>query len=121
MIASVPRLNADMALRIFRVAVRGHFHDLDAEQRAVLVAEADNYEIFKSAYTAHGTLTYESNLVAFSFRYEIRSSDESAVDAEDRVIEAGLAKARASLDLMGVGYRHLRGTATDMASVWSDG
>ena len=110
-----------MALRIFRVVVRGHFHDLDEEQRAVLVAEADNYEIFKSAYTADGTLTYEPNLVAFSFRYEMRSSDELAAEAEDRVIDAALGKARASLDVMGVGYRHLRATATDMASVWSDG
>ena len=109
-----------MSLRIFRVVVRGHFHDLDEEQRALLVAEADNYEIFKSAYTADGTLTYEPNLVAFSFRYEVRDSEDSAADAEDRVIEAALAKARASLDVMGVGYRHLRGTATDMTSVWSE-
>lgn len=110
-----------MTLRIFRVVVRGHFHDLDEEQRAVLVAEADNYEIFKSAYTADGTLTYEPNLVAFSFRYEMRRSDESAADAEDRAVEAALAKARAALDVMGVGYRHLRATATDMASIWSEG
>jgi hypothetical protein len=26
-----------------------------------------------------------------------------------------------ALDVMGVGYRHLRATATDMASIWSDG
>jgi hypothetical protein len=109
-----------MATHIFRVVVRGHFHGLDDEQRAVLVAEAENYEIFKSAYTAAGTLTYEPNLVAFSFRYEIRDSDDSSAGAEERVIEAALAKARASLETMGVDFRHLRATATDMASVWSD-
>jgi hypothetical protein len=107
-------------VRIFRVVVRGHFHDLDAEQRANLVAQADNYEIFKSAYTADGTLTYEPNLVAFSFRYEIRDADDSPAGAEDRVIDAALAKARASLAVMGVDYRHLRATATDMASVWTE-
>ena len=108
-----------MAVRIFRVVVRGHFHGLDAEQRANLVAAAPNYEIFKSAYTADGTLTYEPNLVAFSFRYEIRDSDDSPAGAEDRVIEVAMAKARASLETMGVDYRHLRATATDMRSVWS--
>jgi Family of unknown function (DUF6204) len=108
-----------MPTRIFRVVVRGHFHGLDAEQRANLVAEAPNYEIFKSAYTAGGTLTYEPNLVAFSFRYEVRDTDDSAAGAENRVIETALAKARVSLDAMGVDYRHLRATATDMARVWS--
>jgi hypothetical protein len=102
------------------VVVRGHFHDLDAQQRANLKAQADNYEIFKAAYTADGTLTYEPSLVAFSFRYEIRDSDESPAGAEDRVIEAAMAKARVSLDTMGVDYRHLRATATDMATVWSE-
>jgi len=108
-----------MATRIFRVVVRGHFHGLDAEQRANLVAEAPNYDIFRSAFTADGTLTYEPNLVAFSFRYEVRDSDDPPAGAEDRVIEAAVAKARASLDAMGVDYRHLRATATDMATVWS--
>lgn len=108
-----------MAVRIFRVVVRGHFHDLDAEPRAILVAEAPNYEIFKSAHTADGTLTYEPNLVAFSFRYEIRDSDDSPEGAAERVMEEAMAKARASLDTMGVDHRHLRATATDMGSVWS--
>jgi hypothetical protein len=99
--------------------VRGHFQGLDAEQRTNLVAEAPNYDIFKSAYTANGTLTYEPNLVAFSFRYEVRDSDDAPEGAERRVIEVAVAKARASLDAMGVDYRHLRATATDMATVWS--
>jgi hypothetical protein len=108
-----------MGTRIFRVVVRGHFHGLDAEQRANLVAEAPNYEIFKAAYTTDGTLTYEPNLVAFSFRYEVRDSEDPPDRAEDRVIEVAVAKTRASLDAMGVDYRHLRATATDMATVWS--
>ncbi len=108
-----------MAVRIFRVVVRGHFHDLDPEQRANLSAQAENYEIFKSAYTAEGTLTYERNLVAFSFRYELRDTDDSPAGAEDRVVEAALAKARAALETIGVDYRHLRANATDMSTVWS--
>jgi hypothetical protein len=108
-----------MPTRIFRVVIRGHFHDLDPEQRAALVADADNHEIFKAAYTAEGTLTYEPNLVAFSFRYEMRETDDETADPAAGLIEAGLAKARASLDAMGIDYRHLRGTATNMASVWT--
>ncbi len=108
-----------MAVRIFRVVVRGHFHDLDPRQRSILLAEAPNHEIFRSAYTADGTLTYEPNLVAFSFRYEIRDSDDPPAGAEDRVIEVAMARTRASLEAMGVDHRHLRATATDMASVWS--
>jgi hypothetical protein len=108
-----------MSTRIFRVVVRGHFHDLDSEQRENLLAAAANHDIFKSAYTAAGTLTYEPNLVAFSFRYELRDSDDAPVGAEERVIEAAMAKARESLDIMGVDHRHLRATATNMSDVWS--
>lgn len=108
-----------MPTRIFRVVVRGHFHALDDEQRAVLGAEAGEHEIFKARYTRDGTFTYEPNLVAFSFRYELRSSEDSEADAEQLVIEAAMDAARASLRAMGIEHRHLRATATDMASVWS--
>ncbi len=110
-----------MATRIYRVVVRGHFHGLDEEQRANLRAAAADHEIFKSAYTRDGTLTYEPNLVAFSFRYEMREPDDTLSDAEaeSAVIDAAKAKARASLDVMGVEHRHLRATATNMADVWS--
>ena len=107
--------------RIFRVVVRGHFHGLDAEQRERLRAAAGDYEIFKAAYTRDGTLTYEPNLVAFSFRYELRDTDYPPAEAEARVVEIALAKARESLAIMGVDHRHLRATATDMATVWAPG
>jgi hypothetical protein len=110
-----------MAIRIYRVVVRGHFHGLDEEQRANLRAAAPDHEIFKSAYTRDGTLTYEPNLVAFSFRYEIREADDALSDAEAEhaVIDAAKAKSRASLEAMGVDHRHLRATATNMANVWT--
>jgi hypothetical protein len=108
-----------MSTRIFRVVVRGHFHRLDSEQRENLRAAAGNHEIFKSAYTAEGTLTYEPNLVAFSFRYELRDSDDPPAGAKERVTEVAMGKAREALDIMGVERRHLRATATDMSDVWS--
>lgn len=63
--------DAWVGTRIFRIVVRGHFHGLDAEQRANL-----------------------------------------------RAAEIALDRARASLTAMGVDHRHLRATATNMASVW---
>lgn len=108
-----------MATRIFRVVVRGHFYGLDARQQANLRAAAGDHEIFKSSYTREGTLTYEPNLVAFSFRFELRDTDsETDAEAEQRVTEIALDRARASLATMGVDHRHLRATATNMASVW---
>ncbi len=110
-----------MATRIYRVVVRGHFHGLDEEQRTNLRAAAPDYEIFKSAYTREGTLSYEPNLVAFSFRYELRDTDASLTEAEAEtaVSEAAMERARRSLAEMGVGHRHLRSTTTNMANVWS--
>ena len=107
-----------MSTHIFRVVVRGHFHDLSDDARALLLAELDDHDIFKARYTAEGSLTYERNLVAFSFRYEARQRDDVADDAEARAIETALAKASASLDALGVEHRHLRATATNMASMW---
>ena len=107
-----------VSTHIFRVVVRGHFHDLSAPARDRLLAELDDHDIFKARYSAAGSLTYERNLVAFSFRYEVRERDDAAADAEARAIEASLAKASASLAELGVEHRHLRATATDMASMW---
>ena len=107
-----------MSIHIFRVVVRGHFHDLDDAARALLLAELDDHDIFKASYTADGSFTYESNLVAFSFRYEVRERDDVAADAEARAIELGLEKAATSLEAISVGHRHLRATATNMASMW---
>ena len=107
-----------MSTHIFRVVVRGHFHDLSDDARALLLAELDDHDIFKASYTADGSFTYERNLVAFSFRYEVRERDEVTADAEAGAIELGLAKAAASLDAIGVEHRHLRATATNMASMW---
>ena len=105
-------------MRIFRVVVRGHFHDLTVEQRDALLAAADDHEIFKARYTREGSLTYEPNLVAFSFRYELRVSDDDADQPEHWATETAMEKATAALGAMGIGFRHLRATTTDMASVW---
>lgn len=111
-----------MSVRVYRVVVRGHFEDLSAEQRAALLAEADEHSFHAVAYTEWGTFIYEPNLVAFNFRYEVRLDDQvepgDAAEAPDPVA-IGLAKAQASLAEWGLGHKRLSASATDMSQVWS--
>lgn len=106
-----------MSVSVHRVVVRGHFADLTAEQRAALLAEADEHSFHKVAYTEWGTFIYEPNLVAFNFRYEVRIDSDD--DTPPNPVEVGLAKAQASLAEWGLGSKHLTATATDMSGVWS--
>ncbi|MCB1031844.1 MAG: hypothetical protein KDA95_10935 [Acidimicrobiales bacterium] len=101
-------------MQIHRVVVRGQFADLTEDQKAALLAEIDDHSIFKSAFTNWGTFTYEPNLVAFNFRYEVRVDPEDLKDP----VEIGIAKARASLDEWGLGHKHLRASAADMSEMW---
>ncbi len=105
-----------MGVRVHRVVVRGQFADLSDEQRTDLLAEADEHTVFKSSFTEWGTFTYEPNLVAFNFRYEVRADDDAQPPIDP--IEIGLAKARASLAEWGLGAKHLRATAADMSAMW---
>lgn len=103
-------------MKVYRVVVRGQFADLTDDQRAALLAEVDDHEILKAAYTEWGSFTYDRALVSFSWRYEVRVADED--DGVDPV-EVGLAATRAHLDGWGLAHKHLRATATDMATMWA--
>ena len=106
-----------MGVRVHRVVVRGQFDALDDEQRAALLAEADEHTFHTVAYTEWGTFIYERNLVAFNFRYEVRVDDEA--DPAPDPAAVGLAKAEASLAEWGLGHKRLRATATDMSELWT--
>lgn len=106
-----------MTVHIYRVTVRGHFADLDDDQRAALLAEADEHTVFRSAFTKDGTFTYEPNLVAFNFRYEVRQPDDDG-DPRQLAEEHGLSRALASLSDWGLGHKHVRVTVADMAEMW---
>lgn len=105
--------------RIYRVVVRGHVAELDDEVRAALLAEAEEHSIFRSAFTADGTFTYDERLVAFNLRYEIRVPDD-ADGAGAPAVDEALARASAWLTSVGIGHKHLRATATDMADLWRE-
>jgi hypothetical protein len=102
-------------LRIFRVTVRGRFFELSPAGRQQLFEALDDHQVTKSAYTGEGTFTYDSNIYAFSLRYEIRveGDDPDAVAAE-----LGLSQAEAFLRTLDIGYQQLKVTTTDMPSMW---
>lgn len=107
--------------RIYRVVVRGHVAELDDEVRAALLAEAEEHSIFRSAFTADGTFTYDERLVAFNLRYEIRVPDDAdGAEAGATAVDEALARASAWLSSVGIGHKHLRATATDMADLWRE-
>ncbi len=102
-----------MSVRIFRVTVRGQFDALDDATRAQLVAEAPDHDfVSQAAFTRDGTFSYEPNLVAFSFRYEVR------VDEDGDALEPAIAAAAKYLHDRGIPSKHIRATATDMATMW---
>ncbi len=105
---------------IYRVVVRGQFADLDDHTRARLLEEAPDHDVFRSSFTADGTFTYDTRLVSWNLRYELRVADDpdgSPVDAEEAAARC-LTRAEAWLDSVELGHKHVRATATDMASMW---
>lgn len=102
-----------MSVRIFRVTVRGQFDELDDVTFQRLTAEAADHDfVAQAAFTRDGTFSYEPNLVAFSFRYEVRVDDDG--DALQPAIDA----AAKYLHDRGIPSKHIRATATDMATMW---
>ena len=108
-----------MGISVHRVVVRGQFADLTDDQRTALLAEVDDHDIFRSAFTEWGTFTYDEQLINFNLRYEVRIDDQ-ADDGPSDPAEVGLAKARATLADWGLGAKHLRATAADMAAMWTE-
>ena len=105
--------------KIFRVVVRGQFAELDPETRERLVAEASDHDIFKSAFTTEGTFTYDPALVWFNLRYETRVADDHAgTDPIAAAVAQAIERATAWLTNVGIAHKHVRATATDMASMW---
>jgi hypothetical protein len=58
--------------RIMRVTVRGRFSELSDHALEYLRSNQDEHDVSRAAYTAEGTLTFDSLIDFFSIRYEIR-------------------------------------------------
>lgn len=110
-------------MRIFRVTVRGFFDGLTDGQRADLRARADEFDLLTTGgFSEAGQLSYERNLLTFSFRVQLRVADDDAegpAAAHALALERGTALAldRVASEL-GVAVRRVRADATDMASLW---
>jgi hypothetical protein len=104
-----------VSTRTYRVIVRGVFDGLDDDQRAQLLERAAAHDIFSSAFTAEGTLTYDRSLSAFSHRVVVRV--DGGPDESDDAHAAGELSAMERLDADGLGYRNVRSTVTCMDDV----
>lgn len=103
--------------RVFRVTVRGRFHELTESARRYLVGAQVEHDIFVSAYTPEGTFTYDARIDFFNLRYELRVGGEAPAD--DAGVLA-LAEAEAFLRTMGFGCRDLKVEVVDMSAIWAD-
>ena len=101
--------------RVFRVTVRGRFHDLSDAARRYLVGAQVEHDIFVSAFTVEGTFTYDERIAFFNLRYEIRGADDDAAAAT-----AALEEASRFLRTMRFGYQGLRADAVDTSAIWDD-
>lgn len=96
-----------MAEHTYRVLVRGRFADLTPDQRAALQEHLKGFDFLRSGgFSEEGALTFDEKLDFFSYRV--------ILSAEDKPDDAGLRRATAALDALGVDFRGLRATVTDM-------
>ena len=107
-----------MSVQIYRVTVRGHFAELDAETRARLVADAAAHDGLQARFTADGTFVYDRPLVAFSFRYELRVDEERREDADLAASMEATERATNFLTTAGIGHGTLRAVADNLGDVW---
>jgi hypothetical protein len=79
--------------RAYRVTVRGQFDRLSDEQRQVLLAAADAHDtVTAGRFTEEGTVTYQRDLVGFTFRYIVHAAGpdgegDAAIEGELRAVE----------------------------------
>jgi Family of unknown function (DUF6204) len=101
--------------QVYRVTVRGRFHELTDEARRYLVRSQPEHDIFTSAFTSEGTFTYDERIVFFNLRYEVRGvADDGAAGA------AAVGEAEQFLRTMGFGCKGLTVDVVDATAIWDD-
>jgi phage baseplate assembly protein gpV len=94
--------------------VRGKFAPLDDEQRAELLAPADEHDLPWARFTEQGTVTYDRALHAFTFRCIVPATEE---EADTVVISTAERLAAESVHALGADSRDLRSSSTDLDSI----
>ncbi len=102
----------DDTTRIYRVTIRGRFRDLSERARASLARAAPEHDIFVSAYTAEGTLSYDHRIDFFNLRYEVRTTN-----ADDDPATIALTEAETFLTTLGLTHGDLKSNVVDMADL----
>lgn len=100
--------------RVFRVTIRGRFRDLSDHARTYLVGARAEHDIFVSAFTQEGSLSYDDRIEFFNIRYEWRAVDSAAAES------ACLDEAAMFLTTMQFGHGDLRANVVDMSAMWDD-
>lgn len=113
-VAAMSAAPATAEPRVFRVTVRGRFAELTDEVRRYLRDAAAEHDVFRSQFTAEGTLSYDARLDFFNVRYEVRLTDEPT--AEHAALVA-LVEAERFLRTMRFGHRDLRTEVMDMSAM----
>jgi hypothetical protein len=101
--------------RVYRVTARGRFKNLSEQARSYLLKAQPEHDIFKSAFTAEGTFTYDEKVQFFNLRYEVRTTEGSAA--------AGvIAQKEAELFLKTLGYAShpLKMSIADASAMWGE-
>lgn len=96
-----------MAEHTYRVLVRGRFADLTDDQRVNLREYLKGFDFLRDGgFSEEGALFFDEKLDFFSYRVILTAEKDAA--------DAGLRRATAAIDALGVDYRGLRAKVTDM-------
>jgi hypothetical protein len=107
-----------VALHIYRVKVRGRFAEVDDELAAALRADVAGGEPLP-AFTPEGTFSYGPALTFFTFRFQLRATADTPVEAEEAARAEALERAAAALAARGIPARDVSVSAFDMADTWA--
>jgi hypothetical protein len=95
----------------YRVLVRGRFTDLDGDGRARLLAAVGEHDLLTGGFSDDGALSYDQTLDFFSYRVQFRA----VVEATDRAVcDRGLALAARAVECLGVDFRDMKASTTDV-------
>ena len=114
--ASLPRkhfVGSKIVKSVFRVTVRGQFINLSDEARRYLVKAQAEHDLFVSAYTPEGTLSYDERILFFNMRYEVHA------DSEEKALASSFLEAETFLQTMGFAHKQLKANAVDVSQIWN--
>jgi uncharacterized protein DUF6204 len=95
----------------YRVLVRGRFTDLDDAGRSRLLAVVEDHDLLTGGFSDDGALSFDRTLDFFSYRVQFRAT----VEATDRAVcDRGLALAARAVEDLGVDFRDMKASATDV-------